>query len=145
VTVFAACGSHLVLDESSRKPGELARSLAAGLQSAGHPKHVQAYAALLVLSPEHWQVFKRGGWSRRDVESALYEASKRPGRELVRGAGGVATGMPPGFAEGEHPKFNPGALIVARAGGPAGLMSTVLPGWADGETGTQPVTREVKS
>ncbi len=143
VTVFAACGSHLVVDEVSREPQPLARSLAAALHSVGHPKHVQCYGALLVLCPEHWNVFKRGGWSRCDVEDAVHEASRRPGRDLVHGAGGITTGMPESWKDAEPAKFNPGSLIVVQAGARAGLMSTIMPGWSDGDTGTTPVTREV--
>ena len=46
--------------------------------------------AVLVMSPEHYKIFKDGGWSRRQIEDALYEALKRPGKDLVWGAQDVA-------------------------------------------------------
>jgi len=143
VTVFAGCGASVFLDELSNTPESLARSLASGLQSVGHPKLVQYCAAMLVIGHEHWQVFKAVGWSRSDIDSAIYEASKLPGRRLVRGANGVKAGMKHTFADGEHAKFNPGDLLTVRAGGKAGLMSVIVPGWGSGPTGSQPITREV--
>ena len=145
VTVFAGCGASVFMDQISKDADSLARSLASGLNGVGHPKHVQGYAAMLVLSPEHWQVFKRAGWSRAEVHEAIHEASVRPGEQLVRGAGGVTEGMPQRFAEGEHAKFTRDGWLIAQAGGHAGLMSVIIPGWGAGSTGTIPITKEVKS
>jgi hypothetical protein len=133
------------MDQISKDAGSLAKSLASGLRGVGHPKHVQSYAAMLVLSPEHWQVFKRAGWSRSNVHEAIHDASIRPGEELVRGAGGVTEGMPLQFAEGDHAKFADDALVITQAGGHAGLMSVIIPGWDAGSTGTIPITKEIKS
>ncbi|HUS62503.1 MAG TPA: thioredoxin, partial [Acidimicrobiales bacterium] len=65
--------------------------------------------------------------------------------EIARGAGGVAEGVPEEFADIDLPKFRPGGLLIAHAGGPAGLFSAVIGGWASGEMGSHPVTREVRS
>ena len=46
-------------------------------------------------------------------------------------------------AEGMLPKFRPGGLHIVRAGGAAGLMSGIIGGWASGERGSVPVTKEV--
>jgi hypothetical protein len=42
------------------------------------------------------------------------------------------------------PKFKPDGLMLAHAGGGAGLFSAVIAGWANGTVGSTPVTREVR-
>jgi hypothetical protein len=87
--------------------------------------------AVLVLSPEHYKIFKDGGWSRRQIEDALYEALKRPGKDLVYGAQDVAEGIPESMADKVLDKFDPPpeGVLIARAGGPAGLFSAIIAGW----------------
>ena len=94
VTLFHGEGVHGFIDQKSRTPEELVRSLAMGLFGVGHPKLCLAGNAVLVLSPEHYKIFKDGGWDRRRIEDELYQALKRPGRDLVQGAQGVAEGLP---------------------------------------------------
>ena len=43
------------------------------------------------------------------------------------------------------PKFRPDGLLLVHAGGTAGMFSAIIGGWINGETGSQPVTREVGS
>jgi hypothetical protein len=62
----------------------------------------------------------------------------------VRGAGGIAEGLPEGFAEHTIPKFRPGGLMLAYAGGGAGLFSSIIAGWVNGDLGSTPVTRVVE-
>ena len=145
VTLFGAGGISPNMDEVSRTPESLARSLAMTLVSIGHPRLVQAIDAFLVLSPEHWAIFREGGWDRARIEAELMAATVRPGAELVRGANGVDAGVRPELVEDRMPKFREGGLNVVRAGGEAGLMSAIIGGWvASGARGTTPVTREVK-
>jgi len=39
--------------------------------------------------------------------------------------------------------FRPGGILLAYAGGGAGLFSAIIGGWANGEVGSQPITREI--
>ena len=107
MTLFHGEGVHGFIDQKSRTPEELVRSLAMGLFGVGHPKLCAAGNAVLVLSPEHYRIFKDGGWNRRRIEDELYEALKRPGRDLIRGAQDVAEGMPPSIADKMVDKFQP--------------------------------------
>ena len=146
VTLFGAGGLSPNMDEVSRTPESLARSLAMTLVSVGHPRLVESIDAFLVLSPEHWTIFKEGGWDRARLKAELMAATVRPGAELVRGANGVDAGVRPELVEDRMPKFREGGLNVVRAGGDAGLMSAIIGGWvASGLRGTSPVTREVKT
>ena len=146
VTLFGAGGLSPIMDEGSRTPESLARSLAMTLSSVGHPQLVQTIDAFLVLSPEHWAIFKEGGWDRARIKAGLMAATTRPGSELVRGADGIDAGVKPELVEDSMPKFREGGLNIVRAGGDAGLMSAIIGGWvASGPRGTTPVTREVKT
>src|SRR5690606_42149939 len=43
----------------------------------------------------HRDIYKAEGWSRADIEAALWEALKRPASEVARGVGGVPVGVDP--------------------------------------------------
>ena len=129
VTLFHGDGVQGLVDQGSRDAESLARSLAMGLCSVCHPKLAQWSNAILVLSPDHYNIFKQSGWGRENIEAALWEALKRPGRDLVIGAQGIGAGIDPSRAEEMVDKFNPGGLLVVRAGGPGGLFSAIIGGW----------------
>jgi hypothetical protein len=143
VTLFAGSGVQPLVDQLSRTPESLARSLAACLRVVAHPKLALAWDALLVVGPEHARVFREAGWSKARLREALDALLLLPGAELVRGAGGIAEGMPERVAGAEVPKFRPGGLLIVHAGGTAGLFSAIIGGWVSGSTGSEPVTREV--
>jgi hypothetical protein len=147
VTLFQGHGPEAFVDQKSRTPEALTRSFAMSLVKMGHPKLVQSARAILVLSPEHYAIYREAGWDRKRIERALYEATIRPGTELVAGADGVGEGVPADRAGEMVPKFHDDGLMVVRAGGPAGLFSAILPGWLAGRNKLelQPVTKEVKS
>ena len=145
VTLFAGSGVQPVVDQLSRKPESLSRSLAACLRVVAHPKQALAWDALLVVSPEHARVFREAGWSKARLREELDGLLRLPGSELVRGAGGMAEGMPPQVAAGDVPKFRPGGLLIVHAGGSAGLFSAIVAGWVSGATGSQPVTKEIEA
>ena len=42
------------------------------------------------------------------------------------------------------PKFTPNGLLLAYAGGGAGLFSMIIAGWANGDRGSRPVARPVR-
>jgi hypothetical protein len=118
--------------------------MAACLRSVAHPKLVLGFDAVLVVSPEHGRVFSDGGWDKARLRKELLELLTLPGAELVRGAGGIAEGLPEAFAGADLPKFRPDGLLIVHAGGRAGLFSSIIGGWVNGETGSQPVTMEVR-
>ena len=147
VTLFHGDGVQGVVDQKSRDPESLARSLAMALSVVGHPKLAEASYAILVISPDHYAIFKRAGWGRPEIEAALREALKRPGRDLIAGAQGVGEGIDPARAGETVDKFRPGGLLVVRAGGEGGLMSAIIGGWIAQRrhTEVQIVSQEVKS
>jgi hypothetical protein len=144
VTLFAAGGVQGVADQLSRTPESLSRTFAACLRVVAHPKLPIAWDAVLVVSPEHARVFRDAGWGKGRLRQELDELLQVPGAELVRGAGGIAEGLPEQFKDTTVPKFRPGGLLIAHAGGGAGLFSAIIGGWASGAIGSEPVTREVQ-
>jgi hypothetical protein len=147
VTLFQGHGPEAFVDQKSRTPEGLTRSFALSLNKMGHDRLTQSARAILVLSPEHYAIYKEAGWDRKRIERALYEATIRPGSELIAGKDGVGEGIPASRAGEQVPKFHEDGLMVVRAGGPAGLFSAILPGWLAGRNRTelQLVTKEVKS
>jgi hypothetical protein len=143
VTLFPGEGPRGVVDQLSRDPESLARSFAACLRTVQHPKLPMVFDAILVVSPEHGRVFREGGWTKAQLKQRLHELTLLEGADIVRGAGGITEGVPDGFKDSQLPKFRPEGIVMVHAGGGAGLFSTIIGGWANGETGSQPVTREI--
>ena len=145
VTVFAGEGPRCVVDQAARTPEQLLNSFAACLRTVHHPKSVLAFDAVLVVSPDHSRIFGEAGWGRVQILDGLHARLQIPGGELVKGAGDIAEGLPAKFADRVLPKFRPGGILLAHAGGGAGLFSSIIGGWANGAMGSSPVTRRVNS
>ncbi|MBV9286075.1 MAG: thioredoxin [Acidimicrobiia bacterium] len=144
VTLFAGEGPRGIVDQASRTPDSLARSFAGALRTVAHPKLPMAFDALVVVAPEHARVFREGGWSKSRLREELMALLTIDGGELVRGAGGCDEGIPEALGSASWPKFRPDGLLFVHAGGTAGMFSAIIGGWINGETGSQPVTQEVK-
>jgi hypothetical protein len=143
VTLFAAEGPRGIIDQLSRDAESLANSVAACLRATTHPKLALAFDAVLVVSPEHGRVFREAGWSKGRLLEELGRRLQLPGEQLVRGAGGIAVGLPEAVRTMTLPKFRDGGLLLVHAGGGAGLFSAIIGGWASGPTGSAPVTKEI--
>lgn len=146
VTLFQGHGVEAFVDQKTRTAEGLSRSIAMSLVKIGHDRLTQGARAVLVLSPEHYAIYREAGWDRKRIERALYEATIRPGKEILAGLNGVGEGVPASRAEERVPKFHEDGLMVVRAGGKAGLFSAILPGWLAGRNRLelQPVTKEIR-
>ena len=145
VTLFQGDGLQGIMDQGSRTPEELTRSLASSLVDVCHSKICEWSNAILVLSPEHYGIYREAGWGRKAITEALHEACLRPGAKLVRGAGGIGEGIAESRRDEMVPKFHEDGLLLVRAGGPAGLYSAILAGWPGGRAKEDsfPITREI--
>jgi hypothetical protein len=114
-----------------------------------HPKLPLGFDAMLVVSPEHARIFRQAGWSRAQLAQRLFELLRIPASEMIRGAGDCAEGVPATMftdaAASTIPKFRPDGLLLVHAGGTAGLFSAIIGGWINGDGGSRPVTREIRS
>jgi hypothetical protein len=143
VTVFAGEGPRCIVDQLARHPDQLANTFAACLRTVQHPKLVIGFDCLLVVGPEHARVFGEAGWDRERLLAELHDRLQISGHELVRGALDMAEGVPDYLADVTLGKFRPDGLLLAHAGGGAGLFSAMIGGWANGDLGSRPVTRKV--
>ncbi|MBJ7362477.1 MAG: thioredoxin family protein [Ilumatobacteraceae bacterium] len=145
VTVFPGEGPRCVVDQLARDPESLTNTFAACLRTLHNPKSVLAFDAIVVMGPEHARVYADAGWDRDRVLTEIHARLQIPGSELIRGANGIAEGVPTHLSGMTLPKFRPGGLLLVHAGGGAGLFSAIIGGWANGDIGSQPVTREVRA
>jgi hypothetical protein len=148
VTLMATEAPRVIVDQLAREPEGLCASLALALESVAHPKQRLAFDALLVSGPEHGRVFREAGWDRSRTRDELFARTTSPAGDLVRGAGESPEGLDPAWVsdpEARVPKFAaPDRILLAYAGGDAGLFSMVFGSWAAGEIGSAPVTRSVE-
>jgi hypothetical protein len=144
VTLFPGEGPRSIVDQISREPESLARTFAVNLRTLHHPKLVMAFDCILAVGPEHARLFADSGWDKARLTARLHELLQIPGQELVRGAGGIAEGLPEHVRDAILPKFRPGGLLIVHCGGRAGLFSAMIGGWANGPMGSQPVIKEIK-
>ncbi len=141
ISLFAGEGLQPILDQLSRQPESLARSMAASLRSVAHVKRFGMADAILVVSPEHRRVLREGGWSKADLKQALFDELMTPGAELLPGVNGMAEGMPEKFKDKLLNKFRDDGLHIVSTGGTAGLFSAIISGWvASGDRGSQLVS-----
>lgn len=145
VSVFAGEGLQGIVDQQSRTPESLALSFAASLRTVAHSKLFGMADAILLVSPEHRRVLKQGGWSKADLRAALYNHLMTPGEEIMRGADGIAEGMPERFRDKILNKFRDDGLHIVTVGGTAGMFSAIIGGWvASGERGSQLASQRVE-
>jgi hypothetical protein len=147
LTVMALEAPRVIVDQLARDPEGLCASLAFALESVATPRLRLAFDAMLLVGPEHGRIFKEAGWTRAQVQQRLHELTHSPAGELVRGAGGSPEGIEPQWVTDPAmpvAKFAaPDRILLAYAGGDAGLFSMVFGGWAAGEIGSAPVTRSI--
>ncbi|MFQ5415988.1 MAG: thioredoxin [Myxococcota bacterium] len=143
VTLFPGEGPRSIVDQLSREPESLARSLAVNMRSVHHPKLLLAFDCLLAIGPEHARVFAEAGWDKARLRARLHELLQIPGSEFIRGAGGIAEGLPENLADATLPKFKPDGIHIVHCGGGAGLFSTLIGGWVGGAMGSQTVIQEI--
>ena len=143
VTLFAGYGPTGIVDQLSRSPESLARSMAAVLQSILHPKLLVGFDAMLVVGPEHGRIFREAGWDKARLRQELDALLLTETDGLLRGKDGIDEGLPDNLAGNTLPKFRPGGLQIVHAGGDAGLFSAVLEGWVGGPKGSTPVSRPI--
>jgi len=141
VTALCLEGPRLVVDQLSRSAESLTNLIAECLLTTHSPRMVVGIDALLVLSPEHMARYIDAGWDRARFRSELEERLMISSDDILRGVGGIDEGVPVEFAGAQLPKFRPGGLHIAHAGGPAGLFSSIFAGWVSGPTGSVPVTK----
>lgn len=148
ITLFGGTGFFQVVDFASNTAERLVSTI--GGTMGGGINNYREYPLMsdtvLVLSPEHAHTIARDGWSKRDVRNYLYETVVRqqPGPGLLPAPRGRAAKWT--TADGAMRKFrSPDTIIVVVAGGTAGRLSAVIPGWVSEElAGSTPVSKLIR-
>jgi hypothetical protein len=147
ITLFGGTGCFQIADFASNTAERLVSTI--GGTMGGGINSYRDYPLMsdtvLVLSPEHAKTIARDGWSRRDVSRYLYE-------NIVRRPEQPAAARPTGRAakwtteDGAVRKFrSPDAIMVVVAGGTAGRLSVVIPGWVSEELdASAPVSKLIR-
>ena len=128
VTVFPGDGVNPIIDHMSRTPEELVKSYAGCLRALYNPGQVNEVGAVLVVAPEHANVFYEGGWSKQRVKEELLARLWIPLKDIVPGRSGRGPMTPQELADPERlfPKFRTGTLNIVRAGGSAGKYTAII-------------------
>ncbi len=149
VTVFAATGQSLLVDQTSRTAKQLGGSFGLRLEGSHHPRAHGAGDVFVVVCPEHVDTLWRDGMSKDALRARIQEVTARPARELLANDE-VGAGIPPGrVPEAELdrpiPKFrSPDNIHIVVAGSEAGKFSSILDGWASGSVGSIPTSRKIE-
>ena len=126
------------MDQASRDPDALCRSIAVCLKADGHPKHANSPPPVLVISPEHTRRYADAGWSKTRFRDTLNQYLQLSASKLIPGADGIPEGM---WAKDKETisKFRNNTLHIVRAGGDAGLILALISSWG----GSQSITKEI--
>lgn len=145
ISLFAGEGLQPIVDQRSRNPESLTKNIANSLRSVVNTKLYGAADAILVICPEHRRVLRQNGWNKDDLRQALYDNLMVPGADVIRGAHGIAEGMPEKFKDKILSKFRDDGLHIVTTGGTAGMFSAIISGWvASGEKGSQLVSQKIQ-
>ena len=146
LTVFAGEGPRCVVDQKSRSPRASRRRSPPACRPCTTRSCVLGFDAILVLGPEHGRVFARGRLGPRPHRRrARSPPARLPGQRARRAAPAAwPRACPRRSPTRTLPKFRDDGILLAYAGGGAGLFSAIIGGWANGAMGSAPVTREVR-
>jgi hypothetical protein len=70
------------MNTHAKEAAELARVMAETMMHPPSNEYVHGGEPWLLLSPEHAEVFQRGGFSKADVKRTLWEGSRMPASRL---------------------------------------------------------------
>jgi len=145
VTVFCCEAPHNAQDHTSDGPVGILRTIASVVATLGNNATWAADAeAFVVLCPEHAATIASAGWSRRHVQSYLYERARLSRRVLAQGGCAGMDSWPPWMFDDDDPDTalpvidHPDHYRVLVAGG-AGKHSSVLLSWGVTRSVTLPL------
>lgn len=128
VTVLAAESPHQIMNEWTRDPRELLDTYAAAMRGNMLTYSIWAGNYAIVVPPQHREILRSAGWSKRDVREYLFEAARVIRRDWR--AVGKAAVAARGNEDAIHTALRtPDDLLVVAAGGPAGGFGAIVPPW----------------
>ncbi len=133
VTVIGAEAPHSVIysgdADDPDNVNKLTYMLATGVSNlATNNAVLTGGAATIILNPEHAQIYADAGWSREDVQKAIFELSCHDNETVANYVPGFA-----GRAKSEKRNaFTSAEQILVLTAGGTGLYSMVMPSWCAG-------------
>jgi hypothetical protein len=126
VTLVASDAPLSISDHRSTTPEELAGILAAAGAVTWSPNWWPLGGdSLYVICPEHAELFRAAGWTKQRVRDAIFDAARRPARELRWGE--TTPTVTRADPDELIPKWtSPDEIVLVVAGGEAGRYSAVL-------------------
>ncbi|MFP8876149.1 MAG: hypothetical protein VCB99_04405, partial [Myxococcota bacterium] len=142
VTVYCGENPHNFHDMENSEPGPILDKAASVMATLGcNNAPISSAEFFVVLGPEHAATLAGSGWTRRDVQSYLFERARIPAGEFRR-AFDVAVRRPWFGALGDADPMpitdHPDNIRVLVAGG-AGKHSCVIPSWGMTRSVTLPL------
>jgi hypothetical protein len=129
VTVYASNSLYQIYNQLASTPEALLLCFADALSNLGLPNVRGFNQALLVFAGEHSEVFRKSGWSKREVKQFIVERARRRVADLKRAARLPGEVSPEDESTWRSLFADPDDLLVVCAGGRAGSWSACLPGW----------------
>ena len=142
VTVHCGEAPHNAHDMESAEPGRILDKCASVMASTGHNNVVIAQGEFFVaLCPEHAATIASHGWTRRDVQSYLFQRARLPAGDVR--AAFESRAWEPWMAAVPDSELlpmtgHPDHIRVFVCGGP-GKHSSVIPSWGMTKSVTLPV------
>jgi hypothetical protein len=139
VTLHAAEAHIQVYNQLSAEPDQLCRTMADAMANLGTIGIVSNAQQVVVWAGEHMDIFRKAGWSKRQVKDCLYQHARRTVADIKRGGRLAGAVTPQDETAWKHVVREVDDIILVHAGGKAGSFSACLPGWG-GITATRSVT-----
>jgi hypothetical protein len=154
VTLFGmTSGPVLIVDQTSVRSEQLAKSMAMSLQSVHHPKSYMGTDTLLTVCPEHLDTLQRDGpLSKSDLRRLIQDSLATPLKHLVQDAESGVGIAPDTLAKMDEARQNKLVtkfphdedIHIVVAGSDAGKFSGAFHGWATGSIGTISVSQKIE-
>lgn len=145
VTVFAMTGGPVhIVDQTSRKPDQIAGSLGLGLDGVFSPKMRNLPVdALLVVCPEHIDTLTReGNYSKGKLRQHIQDVTARaPSGILVDET--LGSNLPDASIPSASKFASTEYIHIVVAGSDAGKFSSAFHGWATGAVGSVSVSKKI--
>lgn len=149
VTVIGAEGIIEIVDSVSTEPEHLIRTYANSMLfagSAGTSGLIGAGEPLLLMPPDHAELFKRAGWSKPDVKAALHREALLPLERLSPAvAERIAAARKTANQDAAAPiriARDAADILIVVAGG-SGVKAAYIPTWSGSRAVSRAITATV--
>lgn len=129
VVTFAGAGFCNVENHGANTAEGILTSIADSMANLGCITYGQS---VVVLSPEHAQIIAKDGWSKRDVQSFLYQTAKRDVSALQAVGKFISREHERQGTEAVHRGVHAEDILLTVGGGDAGGHSAFIPSWSRG-------------